>query len=122
GGGHVGQQMPAVCDERWRALPPAPGQQKSRPEAIDDGGEAIDSKAAEGLAQRTRVHERIQGLMQDQESGHNDQYALDYRGEVLGLMVAELVAAVRWLGGAVKGEEGNERRDQVDDAFQRIGV
>src|SRR5262249_48022386 len=104
-----------------RALLAAPGQQKPGPESIDGGGEAVDGEAPEGFAERTRAHQRIQGLMQDQESGHNDQYALDYRGEILGLMVAELVAAGGGGGGEENGEKGKGRVDRFDDASQRSG-
>ena len=54
------------------------------------------------------AQERIVGLAKDQQRRDDDQHALDHGGEVFGLVVAELVAAVGRLGRDVDGVE----RDQ----------
>ena len=113
------QPSPTSAGERWRR--PQVSRKYDQP-ALMAVASAVDGKPPRRLAQRARPQERIVGLVKDQQRGHDDQHALDHGREVLGLVVAELVAAVGRLGRDVDGIERDRRRDQVDDALQRVGI
>jgi len=74
------------------------------------------------LHKRARMHQRVVGLAQNEQGGDDDQNALEHGREVFGLVVPELMPAVGRLRGDVDRVEGDRSGDQVDDAFQRVGI
>jgi hypothetical protein len=66
-------------------------------------------------------HEVADGLERDHAGAHEDQDALDHRGEVLDLLVAVGMRGVGGLVGLAHGDERHDRRDQVDRGVHRLG-
>ena len=113
------QPSPTSAGERWRR--PQVSRKYDQPALMAVARPLMASPCAR-LAQRARPQEGVVGLVEDQQRRDDDQHALDHGREVLGLVVAELVAAVGRLGRDVDGVERHQRRDQVDDALQRIRI
>ena len=105
-GRDVGQEVPAAGNQRRRPLSPAPDDEERAPGAVEGGGEGVERHALGERGKRARPDERVPGLLQDQQRGNGDKHAFHHGREVLGLVVAELVAPI---GGLLRQADGIER-------------
>jgi len=122
GGEHVGEQVPAVGDQRRRAHAPPGADQHGAPDGIDHAGERVGGEALRGGVERARVEPAEIDLAEDGDCRHHDQHADHHGGEILRLGIAIGVGRVGGPGADAEREHGGRGGGDVDDALQRIRI
>ena len=73
------------------------------------------------LLDQPRIEKGVIGLVEDGKSRDDDQHPLDYRGEILGLVMAIGMVGVRGTCTQADRDQGSGRGGNIDDALQRVG-
>ena len=113
---HVGHHVPSVRDERRRLPAAAPGQQKPRPDSVDETCPGIDRETNDRRFERLRRKKAKIGGAEDRKSRYYDQHAFEDRRKVFCLLVAVRVIGVSRSGRDAQGRStpsANRRRTSI---------
>jgi len=117
----VGLQVTTAGLEGHGAVLFSPVDHKRSHDVVYDGGESHDINALVQLLDGMRVDEVYDGLIGDDEPGHDDEGAFYGGGKKFGLAMTIRVIFIPGFGGDVQTIKPDKAGDDVDGAFQRVG-
>lgn len=121
GGVGVGLEMFAPGGEGHGVVVTALCDADGADDEVDDGGEGDDINTLVEFLERMGMDEIDDGLVDDDETRHDDQRALDGGREEFRFAMAVRMIDVAGFGGDVEAIEPDKPGDDIDGAFECVG-